>query len=78
MEVVLDKTYPVAAGLEASWAILSNMHELATCMPGAQMGRSQTLNGQAVVEVQVEACKSQTLSRRSIGKRAHRGLQRRR
>lgn len=37
MEVVLDKTYPVAAGLDASWAILSNMHELATCMPGAQI-----------------------------------------
>lgn len=37
MEVVLDKTYPVAAGLDAGWAILSNMHELATCMPGAQI-----------------------------------------
>lgn len=37
MEVVLDKKYPVAAGLDASWAVLSNMHELATCMPGAQI-----------------------------------------
>lgn len=37
MEVVLDKQYPVAAGLEASWAVLANMHELATCMPGAQI-----------------------------------------
>ena len=37
MEVVLDKQYPVSAGLDASWAILSNMHELATCMPGAQI-----------------------------------------
>jgi hypothetical protein len=37
MEVVLDKTYPVAAGLDASWSILSNIHELATCMPGAQI-----------------------------------------
>jgi carbon monoxide dehydrogenase subunit G len=37
MEVVLDKNYPVAAGLDASWSILSNMHELATCMPGAQI-----------------------------------------
>lgn len=37
MEVILDKQYPVAAGLEASWAVLSNMHELATCMPGAQI-----------------------------------------
>lgn len=37
MEVVLDKTYPVASGLDAAWAILANMHELATCMPGAQI-----------------------------------------
>lgn len=37
MEVVLDKKYPVSAGLDASWAILSNMNELATCMPGAQI-----------------------------------------
>lgn len=37
MEVVLDKKYPVSAGLDASWAILSNMRELATCMPGAQI-----------------------------------------
>lgn len=37
MEVVLDKTYPVAAGLDAGWQVLSNMHELATCMPGAQI-----------------------------------------
>jgi len=37
MEVILDKKYPIAAGLEASWTVLSNMHELATCMPGAQI-----------------------------------------
>ena len=37
MEVVLDKTYPVASGVDAAWAILANMHELATCMPGAQI-----------------------------------------
>jgi carbon monoxide dehydrogenase subunit G len=37
MEVVLDKKYPVAAGLDAGWSILSNLHELATCMPGAQI-----------------------------------------
>lgn len=37
MEVVLDKKYPVQAGLDASWSILANMHELATCMPGAQI-----------------------------------------
>ena len=37
MEVVLDKTYPVAASVDAAWLILANMHELATCMPGAQI-----------------------------------------
>lgn len=37
MEVVLDKQYPVAAGLDAGWAVLSDMHALATCMPGAQI-----------------------------------------
>ena len=37
MEVVLDKTYPVAAGVDAAWAVLVNMQELATCMPGAQI-----------------------------------------
>lgn len=37
MEVVLDKTYPVASGLDAAWLVLANMQELATCMPGAQI-----------------------------------------
>ena len=37
MEVTIDKQYPVAAGLDAAWAILSNVNELATCMPGAQI-----------------------------------------
>jgi uncharacterized protein len=37
MEVNIDKQYPVAASLESAWAILSNINELATCMPGAQI-----------------------------------------
>jgi len=37
MEVVLDKQYPVSAGVEAAWTVLANMNELATCMPGAQI-----------------------------------------
>ena len=37
MEVVLDKQYPVASGVDAAWLVLANMHELATCMPGAQI-----------------------------------------
>lgn len=35
MQVTLDKQYPVAAGIDAAWAVLSNVNELATCMPGA-------------------------------------------
>ena len=37
MEVVLDKKYPVASSVDAAWAVLANMNELATCMPGAQI-----------------------------------------
>ncbi|QKO21996.1 CoxG family protein [Rhodoferax sp. BAB1] len=37
MQVTLDKQYPVAAGIDAAWAILSNLNELATCMPGASI-----------------------------------------
>jgi uncharacterized protein len=37
MEVILDKQYPVAAGLDAAWTVLSNIPELATCMAGAQI-----------------------------------------
>jgi uncharacterized protein len=37
MEVILDKQYPVAAGLDAAWSVLSNIPELATCMAGAQI-----------------------------------------
>lgn len=35
MQVTLDKQYPVAAGIDAAWTVLSNINELATCMPGA-------------------------------------------
>ncbi|MDH5204181.1 MAG: SRPBCC family protein [Hylemonella sp.] len=37
MEVTLDKQYPVAAGIDAAWTVLSNINELATCMPGASI-----------------------------------------
>lgn len=37
MQVTLDKQYPVAASVEAAWVVLSNIHELATCMSGAQI-----------------------------------------
>ena len=37
MQVTLNKQYPVAAPPEAAWLVLSNVTELATCMPGAQI-----------------------------------------
>jgi uncharacterized protein len=37
MEVTLDKRYPVAAGTEQAWAVLSDIRATAACMPGAQI-----------------------------------------
>jgi len=35
MEVTIDKQYPIPASEKACWQVLSNITELATCMPGA-------------------------------------------
>jgi carbon monoxide dehydrogenase subunit G len=35
MQVTLDKSYPIKAPLDACWGVLSDITELATCMPGA-------------------------------------------
>ncbi len=35
MQVTLEKTYPIKAPLAACWSVLSDVPELATCMPGA-------------------------------------------
>jgi uncharacterized protein len=37
MQVTINKQYPVAAGAEAAWKVLTNIPELTTCMPGAQI-----------------------------------------
>lgn len=37
MQVTLDKQYPVAGSPQAAWRVLSDIQELATCMPGAQL-----------------------------------------
>jgi hypothetical protein len=37
MEVKLDKRYPVAAGIDQAWAVLSDVRAVAACMPGAQI-----------------------------------------
>jgi uncharacterized protein len=37
MEVKLDKRYPVAASVQQAWAVLSDIRQVAVCMPGAQI-----------------------------------------
>ncbi len=37
MQVTVDKQYPVAASADTAWTILTNIPELTTCMPGAQI-----------------------------------------
>jgi carbon monoxide dehydrogenase subunit G len=37
MEVTIDKQYPIPASEQACWQVLSDITELATCMPGASI-----------------------------------------
>ncbi|MFZ4708845.1 MAG: CoxG family protein [Zwartia sp.] len=37
MEVVIDKQYPIPASPEQCWQVLSDVIDLATCMPGASI-----------------------------------------
>ncbi len=37
MQVTVDKEYPVAARADIAWKLLSEIHELTGCMPGAQI-----------------------------------------
>jgi carbon monoxide dehydrogenase subunit G len=37
MEVVIDKQYPIPASPEQCWLVLSDVVDLATCMPGASI-----------------------------------------
>jgi carbon monoxide dehydrogenase subunit G len=37
MEVTIDKQYPIPASLENCWQVLSDITDLATCMPGASI-----------------------------------------
>lgn len=37
MQVKLGKQYPVAADLDSAWKVLSDLPQLAACMPGAQI-----------------------------------------
>ena len=37
MEVIIDKQYPIPASPEQCWQVLSDVIDLATCMPGASI-----------------------------------------
>jgi uncharacterized protein len=37
MQVKIDKQYAVPASMDAAWKVLSDMRELASCMPGAEI-----------------------------------------
>jgi carbon monoxide dehydrogenase subunit G len=37
LEITLDKRYPIDASREQAWAVLSDIHATAACMPGAQI-----------------------------------------
>ncbi|MGB8337411.1 MAG: SRPBCC family protein [Burkholderiales bacterium] len=44
MQVTLDKTYPIAAAPDACWKILSDIPNMASCMPGAEI--TEKIDGQ--------------------------------
>ncbi len=37
MQVKIEKQYAVAANMDAAWQVLSDIRQLATCMPGAEI-----------------------------------------
>jgi carbon monoxide dehydrogenase subunit G len=87
MEVVIEKQYPVSAGIPAAWAVLSDMHALATCMPGAQitedidathfMGSVRVKVGPAVAAfagtIEILALDAATHTLKMLGKGADKG-----
>jgi len=87
MEVVIEKKYPVSAGIPAAWAVLSDMHALATCMPGAQitedidathfMGSVRVKVGPAVAAfagtIEILALDAATQTLKMLGKGADKG-----
>ena len=87
MEVVIEKQYPVSAGIPAAWAVLSDMHALATCMPGAQitedidathfMGSVRVKVGPAVAAfagtIEILALDASTHTLKMLGKGADKG-----
>lgn len=87
MQVTLDKQYPIAAPLDAAWSVMTDIRELATCMPGAQIteqisdnqykGAVKVKVGPATAafsgEIEVLGIDADTRTLRMIGKGADKG-----
>lgn len=54
MQVTLDKSYPIAASSDACWQILSDIPNMASCMPGAEITeKTDEQNYKGTVKVKV-------------------------
>ncbi len=87
MQVTLEKTYPVKAPIGACWQVLSDIPELATCMPGAAItektddthykGQVKVKVGPATAafagEIEVQAVNAAAHSITMLGKGADKG-----
>ncbi len=87
MQVTLEKTYPVRAPISACWQVLSDIPELATCMPGAAItektddthykGQVKVKVGPATAafagEIEVQAVNAAGFSITMLGKGADKG-----
>jgi uncharacterized protein len=84
MEVKLEKRYPVASTATQAWAVLSDLHAVAACMPGAALteqvdathykGTVKSKVGPAVMqfggEIEVLALDAASMSMQLLGKGA--------
>jgi carbon monoxide dehydrogenase subunit G len=87
MQVTIDKEYPVAANSQTAWTLLTNIPELTSCMPGAQIteqidtahykGSVKVKVGPAVAAfagtIEVLAVDAATQTLRMLGKGADKG-----
>lgn len=87
MQVTLEKTYPIKAPLPACWSVLSDIPELATCMPGAAItektddshykGQVKVKVGPATAafagDIEVQAVDASAYSLTMLGKGADKG-----
>jgi len=87
MEVKLDKRYPLEVSPEQAWAVLSDIHATARCMPGAQItetldethykGTVKSKVGPATMqfagEIEVLGLDAATMSMQMLGKGSDRG-----